>query len=260
MAFIFGSYAKGRLISESDLDVAVYFQPAIDELEWETERDYEEDALWLDLDRVAGRNTDLVVLNRAPAGLTSEILRTGIPLVIKDRNLYLRLLNLVSQAAEDFRTVTEDWWAIKERSHSLTDEDRKRLMRAVEFLEGELSERDKFQSLTQHEYEYDRDRRRNVERWVENIVNVSIDIAKIILASEKKSLPETYAEILVSLGGVASFEEDTLAKLGRFAKLRNVLAHEYLDLRFQKISRFIESAEQIYGELISFAKGRLGKT
>ncbi len=116
MAFLFGSYAKGRQISESDLDVAVYFRPESGELEWETNLDYGEDSLWLDLDRVAGQNTDLVVLNRAPAGLASEILRTGIPLVIKDRNLYLRLLNLVSQAAEDFRTVTEDWWAIKERS------------------------------------------------------------------------------------------------------------------------------------------------
>jgi len=38
-----------------------------------------------------------------------------------------------------------------------------------------------FIALTYEEYDQDRNKRRNVERWVENIVNSSIDIARIVI-------------------------------------------------------------------------------
>lgn len=258
MAFVFGSHTKDRAISESDLDIAVYFKPAGRELEWEEEKEYSgENELWLEIDKLAGQNTDLVVLNRAPSGLAYEILRSGIPLVIKDRNLYWRFFSLVGLAAEDFRQITKDWWAIKQRSQSLGEEDKQRLMRTVDFLEAELAEIGKFKGINQEEYKGNKDQRRNLERWAENIINASINVAKIILASSKEPLPETYAEVLRSLGKSDDFNRETAEKLAEFAKLRNLLAHEYMDLRFEKIRKLLDSAEETYGQLIKFSKKKI---
>ncbi|OGZ31696.1 MAG: hypothetical protein A3H02_01365 [Candidatus Niyogibacteria bacterium RIFCSPLOWO2_12_FULL_41_13] len=258
MAFIFGSYAKEKQISVSDVDIAIYFKPAGRELEWEIKKEYEnENAIWLEIEKIIGRDTDLVILNRASSCLAFEILRTGVPILIKDKNLYWRFLLTVSMAAEDFRQIIKDWWQIRERSKSLSKEDERRLMKIVDFLEREILEINKFQKITQKEYEGDSDRRRNLERWVETIVNASIDAAKIILASEKEPLPETYADILSSFKRFDDFPENTAKILGEFAKLRNVLAHEYLDLRFAKIRKFLDIAEKVYGEFINFVKNKL---
>ncbi len=255
MAFIFGSYAKGKNISESDIDVAVYFKPEGKEIEWEEEKEYtDEDRIWGDIESILGIDTDMVVLNRARSGLAYEVLRAGIPVIIKDRNLYWRFFSLVGSAAEDWRDLVDDYYRIYQRSRSLTKEDRARLEKIIIFLENELRDYPKFRSLDQKEFQENVSKRREVERWVENIANSSIDIAKIILASNKESLPDTYIEIMRSLGKMKNFDQKTAEKLADFAKLRNLLAHEYLDLRFAKIKKFLEFAEEIYGRLLKFSK------
>lgn len=103
--------------------------------------------------------------------------------------LFLRLFLAVSAAAEYFREFVSDFWKIKERSASLSEIDRNRLIRIVDFLTAEAAEYDKFKALDQKIYESDAAARRNIERWAESIVNSSIDVAKIILASEKKRIP-----------------------------------------------------------------------
>ena len=78
---------------------------------------------------------------------------------------------------------------IKERSQSLSPQDKERLTRIVDFLKTELKDIDKFKDLDQKTYERNTDVRRSAERWAENIVNASIDIAKILLASNKAKIP-----------------------------------------------------------------------
>ncbi len=47
MAFLFGSRATGQHTPESDIDVAVYFQPEGGRLEWEEEKVYPgEESAW----------------------------------------------------------------------------------------------------------------------------------------------------------------------------------------------------------------------
>ena len=53
MAYIFGSYAKDRVMSESDIDIAVYFKPEDREIEYEKDREYpDEDRVWADVERI----------------------------------------------------------------------------------------------------------------------------------------------------------------------------------------------------------------
>lgn len=255
MAFLFGSIVRGETTAESDVDIAIYFKPIGPALEWEEERVYsDEDKIWGEVEKIIGRRTDLVILNRAPAGLASTIIREGQRIVVKDQNLYWRFLSAIIQVANDFREFTEDFWVIKQRSASLSKDDRSRLIRILDFLEHELRDREAFLTLDQLTYQSDANRRRNFERWSENMVNAAIDLAKIILASEKKKLPQTYRETLADLAQIKGFDPSLAEKLALFAKLRNILSHEYLDLRFVQLKKFVEESGEIYQSLIAFVK------
>jgi predicted nucleotidyltransferase len=115
MAFLFGSYAKSSTHRESDVDVAIYFRPKMNHLEWE-EFDIkydQEDEIWLDVERLLRCNVDLIVLNRAHSSIANSAIR-GIPIVIKNRDLYLDFMLRVTAEAEDFRETVEDYWRIKQ--------------------------------------------------------------------------------------------------------------------------------------------------
>jgi uncharacterized protein YutE (UPF0331/DUF86 family) len=83
-------------------------------------------------------------------------------------------------------------------------------------------------------------------------------MAKILLASEKRAIPETYKAILEGLMVLPGFGEDMAKSLSQFSKMRNLLAHEYLDIRFSMLKKFVNESEQTYMHLIKFAKGILG--
>lgn len=245
IAFLFGSYATGRTGVHSDWDIAIYFKSAFDHLEWEEERFYpQETQIWQDIEKIVGNEVDLIILNRISSSLVFNILNKGVPLVIKDRSVYLDLLNITSYEATDFREFCYDFYNIKHRSKSLSPEDRARLLEIVDFLAGEAEDFKKFQNLSWQEYHGDRSKRREVERWIENIVNASLDIAKIILASQKRDIPATYQETLRLLGTTDIFDPDFAGRFSQWARLRNILAHRYLDLKWEQISRFIKEAQE----------------
>ena len=114
MAFVFGSWAKDQETIESDLDVAVYLRSPSADVEWGIFWDPgKEEALWARVTKIAGREVDLIILNRAPATVAEAALR-GVPLVIKDRRLYLDFLLRISSEATDFREWSEGYWRLKE--------------------------------------------------------------------------------------------------------------------------------------------------
>jgi len=259
-AYLFGSVAKGTSHSESDIDIGVYFKPRTRELQYESSEEYDgEDSLWSDIERITKKQTDMVVLNRAPATLFDGVFRTGILLYDDGSGLRTRLFLAVTDAAEEFRDFVDDFYKIRERSRSLTPQDRERLIRMVSFLEQEITEYAKFKKIDQQEYQNNRPIKREFERWSENIVNVSIDIAKVLLASEKRAIPETYKAILEGMTVLPDFGEDTAKGLAQFSKMRNLLAHEYLDIRFSMLKKFVDESEPIYARLIKFAKDILAR-
>lgn len=254
-AYLFGSMISGNIHSESDVDIGIYFAPKTNELEYESNLEYKnEDRIWLDLEKITGKKTDMVVLNRVPSTLVYSILQNGQKIFARDENLLSRLYLSISLSAEDFRYFVSDFIKIRERSNSLNEIDKDRLSRMMVFLEKEIEDFEKFKKVDQTAYASDISTKRNIERWAENIVNSSIDIAKIILASEKKQIPETYRLIIENLGTVQDFDQKIAASLSNFSKMRNILAHEYLDIRFPQIKKFTEESEESYKYLINFIK------
>lgn len=115
MSFIFGSWAKNQEGLESDLDIAVYFKPKTNILEWQGDSYFEtERKIWLEIEKVVKREVDLLVLNRAPVTVADTALR-GIPVVIKDRKSYIDFLMRVTSEAMDFRQWVDEYWKLKER-------------------------------------------------------------------------------------------------------------------------------------------------
>ncbi len=259
-AYLFGSIAKGTSHNESDIDIGVYFKPKTDALEYESIAEYDgEDALWSDLEHITKKQTDLVVLNRAPATLFDGVFRSGVLLYDDGSGLQTRLFLAITDAAEEFRDFVTDFYKIRERSRSLTSQDRERLIRMVSFMEQEIVEYTKFKMINQFEYQNNRPIKREFERWAENLVNSSIDIAKVLLASEKRTIPETYKAILEGMMVLPYFGEDMAKKLSQFSKMRNLLAHEYLDIRFSMLKKFVDESEPTYAYLIQFSKNILNK-
>lgn len=254
-AYLFGSVAKNQSHSESDVDIGVYFKPATSALEYESESRYQnESGIWSDLDRLIGRHTDMVVLNRAPSTLFSAVLEEGQMIFSRDDNFLARLSGAVADLAEDFRDFISDFVKIKERSKSISPHDKVRLLRVIDFVQDQMPDFKNFADVDQKQYERDISVKRNLERWAETLANASIDIAKILIASKKRPIPQTYKSIIKELAFLDDFDENIAAKLASFSDMRNVLSHEYLDLRFAVLGKFVKEARPLYDYLIKYAK------
>ncbi len=119
MAFLFGSWANDRGCKESDVDIAVYFKPKTGRLELEAfdVRYGEEGAIWLEIERILGKEVDLLVLNRAASSIADSAI-SGVPIIIKDRGLYLDFMIRVTSEAIDFREFVKEYWKLKEEMRS----------------------------------------------------------------------------------------------------------------------------------------------
>lgn len=248
LAFVFGSFAKGVAAKDSDCDIAVYLSPA----DYKTKKQELQDKIYLDMARIVKKEIGLVCLNTAQASLVSNIFKTGIALVIKDKKLYWELYLKTSLEAEDFFCFAKDFLEIYQKAKSLAPEEKTKLMERFQLLDSELEEIETFQKLTFKEYQEEKIKRRNIERWAENIINALIDISKIVLASEKKRMPRAYEESLFDFGMLMRLDEKESRKFARFANLRNILAHEYLDILYERIQRFIREFPAIYIKIFEF--------
>lgn len=148
---------------------------------------------------------------------------------------------------------------IMQRELYLKKEVKYRLIKHMSFLENELKDYSLFKSLSWKEYNEERTKRRDVERWIENIINSSIDISKIILTSEDKALPDTYKAIVKNLSLVSGFSAGNMEKLVEWVGLRNIISPEYLDIRWSSINRFITETETLYKDFLDKTKAYLEK-
>jgi len=80
-AYVFGSVAQGRARPQSDVDIAVLLAADLDE---ETRFDRRLRLGW-EVERLIGRQTDLVVLNDAPPLLQHQVLKHGRLIFERDR-------------------------------------------------------------------------------------------------------------------------------------------------------------------------------
>ncbi|MDD3725964.1 MAG: DUF86 domain-containing protein [Candidatus Ratteibacteria bacterium] len=255
MAFIFGSFVDNRQTEESDIDIAVYLKAVGEDEEIkERKRDPIVFDIWSDIEEIIETEVDLVVLNYAYPSFIYDVFKKGIPLVIKNKTLYRSLYEIVERETLDFIPFMEDYIDIKLRSSSLSEEDKPRVLKRTDFLINYLSEKGKFLDIDFNTFKNNIDLKRNIEKWVEDIANCTIDISKVILASEKKEMPKSYKECLFNIGIFFGFSEDEAKKLSELAYLRNILAHEYLDILYQEIKNFLITILPVIEKIVPLLK------
>jgi len=110
LAFLFGSFSKGRSRAGSDVDVDVdvdvYLTPPY------STNDVSE--IWSRLEDITHRDVDLLVLNTAPPIISWTAMK-GKVLVDKDPKLHLELTLERSREAEDFHEFLMDFWHERRR-------------------------------------------------------------------------------------------------------------------------------------------------
>ena len=256
-AYLFGSAVTGRQMAESDVDIAVYFVPkdteGLMDLEEPDARFDAECDLWSACENICHKNVDLVVLNRSPATVAAAALLTGVELAVSRGGLYRAFFNAVTSLAEEFRAFTEEFIQISRRSMSLSPVDRDRLVRIMQYVRFELGDAHLYDNPDAARYSTDGHYRRGMERWIENLVNASIDIAKIVLGAEQSAVPQTYRGQMDQLGLIRGFDAVS-KKLAHNTRIRNAPAHEYLDLRYAEVKTAVESAPTVYADLIDLAE------
>ena len=136
----------------------------------------------------------------------------------------------------------------------MKEEVKARLVKHIAFLEEEIKDYVLFRQVTWNDYRSNRSTRRDMERWIENIISSSIDMAKIILSSEGISLSDTYREVVLSLSLVKGFDSEEAGELSKRVRFRNIISHEYLDIRWTSIKRFIVETEPLYNSFLNNVK------
>lgn len=90
--WVFGSVARGEEREDSDIDVAVLCEPALE---------LERAAVMDQVGRAVGRDVDVIDLRTAPPALAWEILTTGRLVVERDEDEVARFVRHARYAAED---------------------------------------------------------------------------------------------------------------------------------------------------------------
>ena len=138
--------------------------------------------------------------------------------------------------------------------------DRSKLIPHVDYLEKELPFLSEYKKeIDWKVYELQRSKRLEIERWVENLINATLDISKMVLTIMGDEIPETSREVLFKVGSHIYAKEEEAETFSELAKIRNTLAHRYLDLRWNDIKRFLEIAPTLYSQFISFVKREMEK-
>ncbi len=102
-AFLYGSHARGTATKLSDVDVAVYFRPLTETLDYQSDAEYPtEYEIWSDVERVLKTDVEVLVLNRASPNVAASAL-SGVPLSVKDWRLYVDFMLYSTLEAEEYR-------------------------------------------------------------------------------------------------------------------------------------------------------------
>jgi len=84
--------------------------------------------------------------------------------------------------------------------------------------------------------------------------NASLDIAKILLASQESEIPDTYRQYFMSLSSSGFIPESSASRLAEGVGLRNILAHQYLDIRWKSVKKFLSETVETYFEWLEIAR------
>ena len=138
--------------------------------------------------------------------------------------------------------------------------DRAKLIPHVDYLEKELPFFSDYEKeIDWKVYELQRSKRLEIERWAESLINATLDISKMLLTIMGEEIPDTSREVLFKIGSRFCDKEEEAEVFSELAKIRNTLAHRYLDFRWNDIKRFLQIVPKLYPRFLEFVKREIEK-
>jgi uncharacterized protein YutE (UPF0331/DUF86 family) len=137
----------------------------------------------------------------------------------------------------------------------LPQEDKLKLVPHINYLEKELQFLSKYKKEVDWKvYQSIREKRLELERWIECLINATLDISKMLIILRGEDVPETSREVLFKIASHVCKTESEAETFSQLAKIRNALAHRYLDIRWQDIKIFLQIASEIYPPFLEYVK------
>ena len=137
----------------------------------------------------------------------------------------------------------------------MTKTDRSKLIPNLDYLKRELPFVSEYKREVDWKvYQNQRSKRLEIERWVESLIIATLDIAKVLVAVKGNEIPETSREVLFQIGSQVFGREEEAESFSEFARIRNTLAHRYLDVRWEDIKRFLNMVPEFYPPFLEFVE------
>lgn len=114
------------------------------------------------------------------------------------------------------------------------------------FIAQNLQKLKRFETMSLVQYLDDSDSQIISERLLEVIIQTSIDINKHLLTQGYQINSSTYKESFHQLGDYEIIPRQLAEELSNAASLRNVLAHEYLNIDYSKLFTSIQKVLVLY--------------
>ena len=227
-ATLFGSRADDRARSDSDWDVGVYLDTALDARERSRIR------LRLVAALEPAIRIDVVILNEAPALLARRAL-DGERLFIRDRRAFVRFVVRTLAAAGD-----EAYWRdlhARERARRLAGGlvDREVFDRRLAKLEELLRDLRSLAATDREAFLADRGLEAQAERWLQLAAECALDLAHHLIADRGWKTPATYREAFEVLRAEGVLDVGLAEQMQDWAGLRNVLTHLYLEVDHERL-------------------------
>lgn len=92
-----------------------------------------------------------------------------------------------------------------------------------------------------------------MERNFEVAIQCCIDIAQRIIALEGAPTPADYYSAFITLGELDILPGEKAKKIAPLAGLRNILVHQYLDVRWQVVYEYLQHLEIFY-DFVNYMK------
>ena len=105
--------------------------------------------------------------------------------------------------------------------------DKTLIFRKLSLLEQYLQEIEEYSSIRINDYSENWKTQRIIERTLQMMIEICLDIASHIISDGKLRVPDSYADMFVVLHENNLVEKPLLEALVKMAKFRNVIVHHY---------------------------------
>jgi uncharacterized protein YutE (UPF0331/DUF86 family) len=133
--------------------------------------------------------------------------------------------------------------------------DRDLVLRKLSDLDEYQSQLQEFRGITVKQYRDDWKKQRIVERTLQMMIETCLDIANHIVADRGYRVPINYADTFKVLGENNVLDKRLIDRMGKMAKFRNVLVHQYEKIEAEIIVGILKKK---LGDFNQFKKAVVG--